>query len=134
MPIFCLSIGLVASVARQTRSNMLEVISQDYIRTARANGISERSVIFRHALKNAMIPVVTIIGMQVRIVIGGSLIVEQIFNISGIGLALTSAISNRDYWVVQGCVLMISLFTVTCNLVIDILYGLIDPRIRRARS
>ena len=134
MPVFCLSIGLVASLARQTRSNMLEVINNDYIRTARANGIKERSVIFRHALKNAMIPVVTIIGMQVRLVIGGSLIVEQVFNISGVGMMLTSAISNRDYWVVQGCVLMISLFTVTCNLVVDVLYGFIDPRIRRSRS
>jgi peptide/nickel transport system permease protein len=133
MPIFCMAVVMFASLARQTRSNMLEVINQDYIRTARAYGIPEFSITFRHALKNALIPVITIIGMQARVVIGGSLLVEQVFNVAGIGTMMTSAISNRDYFVVQSCVLIISLFTVAANLVVDILYGVVDPHIREAR-
>ncbi len=134
MPIVCMSVVMLTSLARQTRSSMLEVINQDYIRTARAYGISEWSVIFRHALKNALIPVITIIGMQARVVIGGAILVEQVFNVAGIGTMLTAAVSNRDYFVVQSCVLIISLFTVAANLVVDILYGVIDPRIRESRS
>ncbi len=132
MPVTVLSLTLLASVARQTRSNMLEVINQDFIRTARANGLAERSVIYRHALKNSLIPVITTIGMQVRVIVGGSLIVEQLFNIAGIGTLLVSAVSARDYMVVQGCVFLISLFTVACNFIVDVLYGLVDPRIRKA--
>lgn len=132
LPVFCLSLHLVASVARQTRSNMLDVISQDYIRTARANGISERSVIFRHTLKNTLIPIITIIALQVRVVIGGSLMVEQVFNISGIGYMVKMAIMNRDYLVVQSSVLIISLVTVACNLLVDILYGIINPQVRKS--
>lgn len=133
LPVCCMSVGMVAGVARQTRTNMLDSINQDYIRTARANGISERKIIYRYALKNALIPVVTIIGMQVRVIIGGSLLVEQVFNIPGLGTLLTTAINNRDYLIVQNCVLLISLFTVTVNLIVDILYGVIDPRIRLSR-
>ncbi len=132
MPVSVLSLTLLASVARQTRSNMLEVINQDFIRTARANGLAERSVIYKHALKNSLIPVITTIGMQVRVIVGGSLIVEQLFNIAGIGTLLVSAVSARDYMVIQGCVFLISLFTVACNLIVDILYGLVDPRIRKS--
>lgn len=132
LPVFCMSFQLQASVARQTRSNMLEVVNQDYIRTARANGLSETRIIFRHALKNALIPVVTIIGLQVRIAIGGSLIVENVFNIPGIGNMLTTGVINRDYVLVQTGVLIVSLFTVGCNLLVDILYGFIDPRIRES--
>ncbi|WP_367924341.1 ABC transporter permease [uncultured Ruthenibacterium sp.] len=132
MPICILSFSLLASVARQTRSNMLEVINQDYIRTARANGLANRSVIYKHALKNALIPVITTIGLQVRVIVGGSLMVEQVFNIAGIGTLIVSAINGRDYMVVQGCVFVISVFTVLCNLVIDLLYGLVDPRIRKS--
>ena len=134
MPVFCMAIVMFASLARQTRSSMLDVINQDYIRTARAYGISDFRVIFRHALKNALIPVITIIGIQVRVVIGGSLLVEQVFNIPGIGTMLTSAVSNRDYFVVQSCVLIISLFTVAANLIVDVLYGVFDPRIRLSRG
>lgn len=133
MPVFCMSIGMFASLARQTRSSMLEVINQDYIRTARANGLAEKSVILKHALKNALIPVITIIGMNMRIIIGGSLLVERVFNIPGIGSMIVTAVSNRDYWVVQSGVLIISMFTVVCNLLVDILYGIIDPHIREAR-
>lgn len=132
MPVTVLSITLLASVARQTRSNMLEVINQDYIRTARANGLAKKNVIYKHALKNALIPVITTIGMQVRVIVGGSLIVEQLFNIAGIGTLLVSAVNGRDYMVVQGCVFLISLFTVACNFVVDILYGIVDPRIRKS--
>jgi peptide/nickel transport system permease protein len=131
MPILILSFSLLASVSRQTRSNMLEVINQDYIRTARANGLSEKSVVFKHALKNALIPVITTIGLQVRVVVGGSLMVEQVFNIAGIGTLIVSAINGRDYMVVQGTVFVISVFTVLVNFVIDLLYGFVDPRIRK---
>lgn len=132
LPVACLSIALIASIARQTRSNMLEIINQDYIRTARANGIAETSVIYRHALKNSLIPIITIIALQIRVVIGGALIVEQVFNIVGIGTLLNAAVSNKDYLIVQNCVLIISCITVLCNLVVDILYGVIDPRIRNS--
>jgi len=134
LPVFCLAIGMIASVTRQTRNNMLEIINQDFIRTARANGLAEGCVIFRHALRNSLIPVVTIIALQVRLVIGGSIIVERIFNIAGIGQLLTASISHRDYLIVQACVLFISLITVLCNLVVDILYGVLDPRIRHSRG
>lgn len=133
LPVSCMAIGMIAGIARQTRTNMLDAINQDYVRTARANGLSERSVIYKHALKNALIPVVTIIGMQVRIVIGGSLLVEQLFNIAGIGSLLTTAINNRDYLIVQNCTLLIALFTVGANFAVDLLYGVIDPRIRLSR-
>ena len=131
MPILILSFNLLASVSRQTRSNMLEVINQDYIRTARANGLSEKKVVYKHALKNALIPVITTIGLQVRNVVGGSLMIEQVFNIAGIGTLIVSAINGRDYMVVQGTVFMISLVIVSVNFIIDLLYGLIDPRIRK---
>ncbi len=130
LPVLCLSLSLVASVARQTRSNMLEVINQDYIRTARANGLPTSHVIFRHALRNTLIPVITIAALQVRVVIGGSLIVEQVFNIAGIGQLLKAAVNNRDYLIVQACVLVISLVTVGCNFLVDLLYGVIDPHMR----
>ena len=132
LPVSILAFGLLASVARQSRSNMLEVINQDYIRTARANGLSETRVIFRHALKNALIPVITTIGLQVRVIFGGSLMIEQVFNIAGIGSLITIAIQGRDYMVIEGCVLMISVFVVSINLIIDLLYGFVDPRIRKS--
>lgn len=132
LPVSILAFSLLASVARQTRSNMLEVINQDYIRTARANGLSEGRVIYKHALKNALIPVITTIGLQVRVIFGGSLMIEQVFNIAGIGSLITIAIQGRDYMVIQGCVLIISVFVVIVNLIIDLLYGFVDPRIRKS--
>lgn len=132
LPVFCLSLHLTASIARQTRSNMLEVINQDYIRTARANGIPERKVILEHALKNTLIPIITIVALQVRAVVGGSLMVEQVFNIPGIGLMVKEGIMGRDYLVVQSSVLMISMVTVICNLIVDILYGIINPQVRKS--
>lgn len=130
LPVFCMSLSMIASVARQTRSNMLDVINQDYIRTARANGLPERSVIYKHSLRNTLIPIITIVAMQVRNVIGGSLIIENVFNIAGIGALLNVAVTNRDYLIVQTCTLFISLVTVICNLLVDILYGVVNPQIR----
>jgi len=134
LPVFALSISMIASIARQTRSNMLDVINQDFIRTAKANGVVNSSIIFKHALRNTLIPIITIVAMQVRNVIGGSLIVENIFNIAGIGALLNVAVNNRDYLIVQSCVLIISLVTVVCNFAVDILYGVINPQIRMTRG
>ncbi len=130
MPIICLAIFPVASVARQTRSSMLDVIHQDYIRTAWSGGLSEKRVIIRHSLKNGLIPVVTLIGTQVRHIFGGSILIESIFNIPGMGRMMIEAIFTRDYSVVQGGILVIAVVVVLVNLIIDISYGWIDPRIR----
>ncbi len=132
LPVICLSFRFIAMITRQTRSNMLEVINQDYIRTARANGVSEGPVIFQHALKNVLIPVITIIGLQVRIIVSGSVIIERIFNIPGLGQLLMRGIMERDYFIVQACVLVISLITVGMNFLVDILYGVVDPRVRKS--
>lgn len=131
-PIICGSVYITSIVARQTRSNMLEVINQDYVRTARANGLSEKQIILRHTLKNALIPVITVIGIQMRSIVSGAVIIETIFNIPGIGMLLMRGIINRDYFIVQACVFIISLATVFCNLVVDVAYAYIDPRIRKS--
>lgn len=131
LPVVSLAIALVAAVARQARSNMLEIINQDYIRTSKANGLTNWRVTYKYALKNALIPVVTIIGLQVRNVIGGAVIVEQVFNIPGLGSMMTAAVTSRDYLLIQAGVLIISIITVGCNLFVDILYGFIDPRVRK---
>ncbi len=130
MPVTVMSFGPLSAIARQTRTNMLEVISQDYIRTARADGIAESSIKYRHALKNALIPVVTIVGIQFRWLVGGSLFTEQIFTINGIGRTVMLAITSRDYTMIQACTFIISVFVVGVNLLLDILYGWLDPRIR----
>ena len=130
MPILANALMPLASIVRMTRSSMLEVIRPDYIRTARAKGVPERTVIMRHALKNALIPVITVIGMQISMIAGGSVIVESIYSIPGIGVLLMTAINNRDYPIIQGVVLIISLFVCVVNLLTDIVYALVDPRIR----
>ena len=132
LPVTCLAFRFIAMITRQTRSNMLDVVHQDYIRTARANGLSEGRITFKHALKNALIPVITIIGLQVRIIVSGSVIIEKIFNIPGLGQLLMRGIMERDYFIVQACVFVISLITVGTNLVVDILYGVVDPRVRKS--
>lgn len=129
LPALALGLSPIASVTRQTRSSMLEVIRQDYIRTARAKGLSDRAVLYRHALTNSLIPVVTVIGMQISLIVAGSVIIENIFTIPGIGSLLMSAINSRDYPVVQGTVLLLSLCISVMNLVVDLVYGFIDPRI-----
>ena len=130
MPLFCLSLGGIASTTRQTRSSMLEVIRQDYIRTARSKGIANNKVIYLHALKNALIPVITILGMRLGNLIAGSMFVESVFNIPGMGSLMVKAIQSRDIPVVQACVLAIALVSYIVNLATDILYAVVDPRVR----
>lgn len=130
MPVIVLALSHTASITRQTRSAMLEVISSDYIRTARSKGLKEKKVILGHALRNALIPIVTLLGMSVGGLIGGTVLIEQLFSIPGVGSLMMTAILNKDYMVVQNVVFIIALFVMVCNLLVDILYGYIDPRIR----
>ena len=130
MPVICLSLFPIAAVCRQTRASMLEVIQQDYVRTAWAKGLGERTIIMRHTLKNAMIPVITAIGLYVAIIFGGSVLIEQIFNIPGIGRLMTQALFQQDFPVVQSGALIIAMFVVVTNLIVDISYGWLDPKIR----
>jgi peptide/nickel transport system permease protein len=130
MPIICLAIFPISGAARQARSSMLEVIRQDYVRTAWSKGLTERSVVLRHALKNGLIPVVTLTGMLVRDVFGGQVLIETVFNIPGMGRLLVEAILRQDYAVVQGCVLIIGIVVLLANLIVDLAYGWLDPRIR----
>ncbi|MGB8452995.1 MAG: ABC transporter permease [Anaerocolumna sp.] len=130
MPVIVLSLGHITSLTRQTRSAMLEVVFQDYIRTARSKGLKEKVIISRHALRNALIPIVTLLGMSIGGLIGGTVIIENLFVIPGVGSLMMTAIINKDYMVVQNVVLIISFFVLICNLLVDILYGYIDPRIR----
>jgi peptide/nickel transport system permease protein len=130
MPSICLAVMPLASLARQSRSSMLEVIRQDYIRTARSKGLKERAVITGHALKNAIIPVVTLLGIQLRNLVGGSVLVETVFNIPGMGSFMVRAVFNKDFLIVQGCIMVIALVVALANLAVDISYGYFDPRIR----
>jgi peptide/nickel transport system permease protein len=130
LPVTCSSMMTLASLVRMTRSSMLEVIRQDYIRTARSKGMKEKRVIFKHALKNALIPIITVVGNQVGMVVGGSIIVETIFNIPGMGMLMMGAINQRDYPLIMGVTLVCSVFVCVCNLVVDIIYSLVDPQIR----
>jgi peptide/nickel transport system permease protein len=130
MPVILLAIPSLAVMARQTRSSMLEVVQQDFIRTAWSKGLRERSVILKHAVKNALVPIVTLIGIQLRILLGGSVLVETVFNIPGMGRLLVDAALNKDYFVVQGEVLMFGIIVCLANLLVDISYGWLDPRVR----
>jgi peptide/nickel transport system permease protein len=130
MPVFCLSVTAMASKARLTRSSILEVIRQDYIRTAWAKGLRERVIVIRHVLKNGMIPVITLIGLQVSGIFGGSVLVETVFNIPGMGRLIVSSVFAQDYPVIQGCSLIFAFVVVMVNLLVDISYGWLDPRIR----
>jgi peptide/nickel transport system permease protein len=130
MPVICLSIASLAGITRQTRSSMLEIIRQDYIRTAWSKGLTERAVIIVHVLKNGLIPVITFIGINVSLIIGGSVLIESVFNIPGMGRLMVEAVFNQDYPIVQaGCLVIATMVTLT-NLVVDISYGWIDPRVR----
>lgn len=130
MPTITLGLSAAAVVARMTRGSLLEVLRQDYVRTARAKGLPERVVVYRHALKNALMPVVTIVGLQFGQLIGGAVIVESVFGLPGIGKLLIDRILSRDYPVVQGTVLFAAFSFVLVNLVVDLLYGILDPRVR----
>ena len=113
---------------------MLEVVRQDYIRTARAKGLDESVVIKRHALRNSLIPIIAVAGLQMGYVIGGTVVIESIFSIPGIGSLLITAITSKDYNIVQGCVLIMSMFICVMNLLVDIMYSFVDPRIKAVYS
>lgn len=130
LPAVTLGTSSAAIITRMTRSSMLEVIRQDYIRTARAKGLKESAVINHHALKNALIPVITVIGLQFGFLLGGAVLTETVFSISGLGRLMVEAIQRRDYMVVQGSVLFIAITFSVVNLGVDILYAYVDPRIK----
>jgi len=130
MPVTCLAFITLASITRQTRSSMLEVLQQDYIRTARAKGCKEKDVLHTHALKNALIPTVTIIGLNFGSLLGGAILTETTFTMAGMGDLLVSAIMERDIYLINGLIFFSALLFLMINLFIDILYGIIDPRIR----
>ncbi len=130
LPCLTLAIIYVALIARMTRTSLLEVLGEDYIRTARAKGVKERVVFFRHALQNAAVPILTTIGTGFALLVGGVVVTETVFNIPGIGRLTVDAILARDYPVIQGVILLMSCLYVLINLVIDLSYSLFDPRIR----
>ena len=130
LPVLALGGVFIALIARITRATMLEVLSQDYVRTARAKGVGQRPILFVHALKNAAVPIVTVIGLGVAGLIGGAVVTENVFAIPGIGRLVTDAILRRDYPVIQGVVLIFSFVYVLVNLAVDLTYTLFDPRIR----
>ncbi len=130
MPVICLAFGQIAITARQTRSSLLEVMRQDYIRTAWSKGLRERAVVWRHALKNSLIPIVTLVGLGIPMIIGGNVLVETVFNLPGIGVLMTNAVFNSDYPYIQGIVLIISVVVLVTNLLVEMTYGWLDPRIR----
>ncbi|MGA1841840.1 MAG: ABC transporter permease [bacterium] len=129
LPVFVSAFGGLAGLSRYTRSNMLEVVRQDYIRTARAKGLSERSVIYKHALRNALMPVITILGLSVPGLIGGSVIFETIFSIPGMGQLFYGSVMARDYPVIMGILFIGAILTLFGNLLADISYAIVDPRI-----
>jgi peptide/nickel transport system permease protein len=130
MPVAIIAIGPLSAVARQVRTNMLEIINQDYIRTARACGLPEGRVKYKYGLKNALIPVATLLALQVRSVVGGSLLAEQLFSIAGMSQLIMISVLNKDYLVIQATVFVITIIVVFCNLLLDISYGWMDPRVR----
>src|SRR5215469_15574323 len=131
LPALTLGSGLAAILTRMVRTSMLEELTQDYIRTARAKGLSERVVVYRHALRNAMIPVMTVLGLQLGALLAGAIVTETIFSWPGIGRLAIQAIGNRDYYLVQGCILAIGLTYVMVNFFTDLLYSVANPRIRQ---
>jgi peptide/nickel transport system permease protein len=134
MPAVSLALLLAGLLARITRSTMLEVLRQDYIRTARAKGLPERRVVFKHALANALIPITTVVGIIVSLLISGSVVIETLFSIPGIGQLLTQAVLNRDYPMVQGGLLITTALLVLVNIGVDVCYALLDPRVRYDRA
>jgi peptide/nickel transport system permease protein len=130
VPAVILGTSLSAVTMRMTRTMMLEVLRQDYIRTAMAKGVSERGMIMRHGLRNALIPVVTLVGLQAPLLIGGAVIMEQIFVIPGMGLLLLEAVGQRDYPIITGVFLVLGVCVMLVNLLVDLSYGVLDPRIR----
>jgi len=132
LPALTLGTATAAMITRMSRSSMLDVLGREYIRTARAKGVSERRVTFHHALRNALIPVVTVAGVQLGYIVGGIVVVEDVFTLPGVGRLLLDAIFQRDYPVVQGVILLLGAIFMTLNLCVDLLYAALDPRLRRA--
>lgn len=130
LPAIAIGTGFSAIIARMIRSSMLEVLQADYMRTAASKGLTQNVMLLRHALPNALIPVITVVGIAFALLISGAVVVENVFSIKGLGRVLIQGIQNRDYPVVQGAVLLVSAFFVLSNLVVDLLYAVIDPRIR----
>lgn len=131
LPAVALATIPMAIIARITRSSLLEVLGLDYVRTARAKGVEERTVVLRHAMRNALLPVVTIIGLQLGALLSGAVLTETVFNLAGVGRTLYEAITGRDYVVIQGFTLVIAVIYVVVNLIVDVSYGFLDPRIRQ---
>jgi peptide/nickel transport system permease protein len=131
LPTIAIGLGISASMARLTRSSMLEVLREDYVRTARAKGLAERNVIYRHALRNALMPVVTLFGLQTALLLSGTVVIELIFGLPGIGSFLLSSVQLKDYPAIQGAVLFFAVVVVFANLAVDLSYGFLDPRVRR---
>jgi ABC-type dipeptide/oligopeptide/nickel transport system permease component len=132
LPAIAVGVHLMAMLARMTRTSMIEVLGEDYVRTARAKGLPERQVLIRHALRNALLPVITVAGLQFGSLLTGAIVIEKVFARPGLGLTLLDAITERNYPVVQGTVLVIAMIYVVVNTLVDLAYGLADPRIRRA--
>lgn len=130
VPALILGIGLSGTLMRLTRAQMLEVLRQDYIRTARSKGLANQTVILRHAMRNAFVPVVTVIGLQVPVLVGGSLVLEQIFGIPGVAKYLFESIANRDFPAIIGVNMVVAITIVVMNLVVDVMYAVLDPRVR----
>jgi peptide/nickel transport system permease protein len=131
LPVLAIGLGISAAMARLTRSSMLEVLREDYVRTARAKGLANTTVIYRHALRNALMPVVTLFGFQTALLLSGAVIIELIFGLPGIGSFLLDSVQLKDYPAIQGAVLFFAVVVVLVNLAVDMTYGLLDPRVRR---
>ena len=130
MPWLALGIGAAASVARQVRGALIDVLDQDYVRTARSKGLAGHRVVGKHTLKNAAMPALTVLGIQFAYLLGGTVIIESIFTIPGLGSYVLSAVSGRDLPVIQGTVLMMAVIFVVINLIVDILYAVVNPKVR----
>jgi peptide/nickel transport system permease protein len=130
MPVICSAVTEIAMVSRQMRSSVLEVVRQDYIRTAWSKGLRERTIVMKHMIKNSLIPVITLMGFAIGMIFGGSVLIETVFNIPGIGRLMVSSIFAQDYVVVQSCTLIFAIIVLVVNLVVDMSYGWLDPRIR----
>jgi ABC-type dipeptide/oligopeptide/nickel transport system permease component len=130
LPTIALAASFVGVVVRFARAAMLEVLGQDYVRTARAKGLAPRAIEYRHALRNALIPLVTVVGLQVGVLVSGAVLTETVFSLPGLGLLMTNAVAARDYPLILGGVLAVAMLVVVVNLVVDLLYGALDPRIR----
>jgi len=133
LPAMTLALTQMGVIARMTRSSMLDVLGQDYVRTARAKGMPRGTVVFRHALRNAMIPIVTVVGVLTGILLSGAVVIETVFSLPGVGRLIVGAIQRRDFPIIQGGLLVTACVFVFVNIIVDMLYGWFDPRVRDGR-